>query len=254
MLIAYVDETGDTGSIAKAGASRCFGLGCVFLDDIDWKTAFDGLLDFRRRLRSTYGIPMRAEVKAKDLVSGSGPLRPLGLAPAVRSTIYRAHLRILDPLRLRAFGVVIDKASPQMIGQDIFAVGWITMLNRLERLSKAEQQTLLVIHDHGENDAVRREVRKARRHLTAGKKFGTGSFVLPLERLIDDPVPRDSKQSYLIQLADIVAYATWRTYVPPGAAVGRVVPQWMWDEAGYARHGAANKLSGGDAGVVVRKR
>jgi hypothetical protein len=101
---------------------------------------------------------------------------------------------------------------------------------------------------------VRREVRKARRHLTAGKKYGSGSFTLPLERLIDDPIPRNSQQSYFTQLADLVAYATWRSVVPPGDAVGRVVPQSMWLEAGGAIHGPANKLSGGTAGVVVRER
>ncbi|MBO9556196.1 hypothetical protein [Cellulomonas sp.] len=97
VVLAYVDETGDTGSvIAKAGATSCYGLGCVLVNVDAWPTAFDGLVGLRQRLRDTYGLPVRAEVKANHLIRAGGALRPLGLAPVERHLIYRAHLRFLS--------------------------------------------------------------------------------------------------------------------------------------------------------------
>ena len=78
MLLAYVDESGNTGAIASGG-SLTFSLGCVLLDADQWPDAFDQLLNFRRRLRSTYGLPMRAEIKANYLLRNNGPFRKLGL-------------------------------------------------------------------------------------------------------------------------------------------------------------------------------
>lgn len=110
MLLAYVDESGDTGD-PRGGGSITYTLGCVLVDADAWPSAFDELLVFRRRIRVTFGVPMRAEIKANYLIRGSGDLRGVALAPAARYLIYRAHLRVLNSLPARAFGVVIDKRA-----------------------------------------------------------------------------------------------------------------------------------------------
>jgi Protein of unknown function (DUF3800) len=50
------------------------------------------------------------------------------------------------------------------------------------------------------------------------------------------PVPRDSRQSYFVQLADLAAYAAFRRYHPPPPRLVPIVPQRMWDELGPARY------------------
>jgi hypothetical protein len=252
MFMAYVDETGDTGTLDKGGASVCYALGCVLVPLETWPDAFDEIIEFRRRIRMTYGLPMRAEVKANYLVRGIGPLKNIGLAPAQRRLIYRAHMRMIRDIGARAFAVVIDKRAEERSPTQTFHIAWESLLNRLERTSYYESSPFMVIHDSGENDAIRREVRKARRHLTAGRMYGGGSFTLPAKALIDDPVPRTSQHSYFIQSADLVAYAGWRSYVPPSATVASVVPNDMWGELGDAAHSAVNKYSGGTPGVLVR--
>jgi hypothetical protein len=71
---------------------------------------------------------------------------------------------------------------------------------------------------------------------------------------VEDPVPRDSASSYLLQLADMVAYAGWRTYMKPSATVARVVPSNTWEQIGDATHAAVNgyRLNGSVPGVVLR--
>jgi hypothetical protein len=249
--MAYCDESGDTGR-AK-GASLTYTLGCVLVDVDHWPSAFNGMLELRRRLRDTYRLPVRAEVKATTLVGGGGPLRPLNLSPAQRSLIYRAHLREMHTLRMRAFAVVIDKRSPDLDGKDLGVLAWTTLLERLERVSYYEDTAFSITHDEGEDLIIRKVARKARRRITAGSAYGPGQVTLHADRLIDDPVPRRSDTSYFIQLADLVAYAGFRTLIVPGKSVAAVVPQFMWRELGDAVHKPVNSLRRAqEPGVVVR--
>lgn len=252
VLLAYVDESGDTGDVA-GGGTVTYSLGCVLIDADDWPTAFDEVLDFRRRIRASYGVPMRAELKANYLLRSGGSIRSLALAPNERHLIYRAHLRVLKDLPARAFGVVVDKRTTTRTPAGVFDLAWETLLQRLSLTSAKEDVTFMIVHDEGENDAVRRWVRQARRYLTAGSAFGTGSLSVTAKRLVDDPVPRNSAQSYMIQLADLVAYAAFRAVVPPGAGIARVCPSTMWREIGPATHTAVARLRPrSEPGIVLR--
>lgn len=252
MLLAYIDESGNTGD-PNAGGTVTYTLGCVLIDADRWPAAFDELLDFRRRLKTTFGIPMRAEIKANYLLRNSGDIRHLGLGPGARRVIYRAHMQVLRDLPARAFAVVVDKRTQQLAPAGYFDLGWEGLLQRLERTSHYERSTFSVLHDEGENDAVRKWVRRARRYLTAGSAYGSGSIQGAARLLVDDPIARKSHQSYLIQMADLVAYAAFRAYVPPSPGIARVCPQTMWREIGPATHTAVTRLrQRSEPGIVIR--
>jgi len=125
------------------------------------------------------------------------------------------------------------------------------MLQRLERFMTRNDTEILLVHDEGENLIVRKLARKARRAGTAGSRFGTGRLSVPAKNLLDDPMPRDSRQSYFLQLADLVAFAAHRRIYPPPPRAVNIVPANMWDEIGSARLAPANYLSGGPSGLVT---
>jgi hypothetical protein len=108
VLIAYIDESGDTGLIERGG-SLTYTLGCVLIDADQWAAAFEETLAFRRRLKATFGVRMRAEIKANYLLRNRGDFLRLGLGTGARYTIYRAHMQQLARLPARAFAVVVDK-------------------------------------------------------------------------------------------------------------------------------------------------
>ncbi|MGW9351795.1 DUF3800 domain-containing protein [Nocardiopsis flavescens] len=255
MLLAYVDESGNTGAVDRGG-SLTYTLGCVLVDADQWPTAFDGLVAFRRRVKERFGVLLRHELKAQYLLRGNGPIRDLGLSPTARGLIYRAHMRTLRELQARAFAVVIDKRPGRLSDDDVFDLAWETLLQRLERTSYYENCTFMLIHDEGENDRVRRWTRKARRHLTAGSMYGTGPLNNPARRLVDDPMPRQSDQALFIQHADLVAYAGFRAIIPGGAGISRICPQGMWTEIGEACHTVVNryKPNGAPPGIVLREK
>lgn len=138
MLLAYVDESGNTGA-PNAGGTLTYTLGCVPIDADLWPSALDEMLAFSRRIRTTFGVPMRAEIKANYLLRNSGDLRPLGLGPGARYVIYRAHMRMLEHLPARAFAVVVDKRGAVQPPSDYFDLAWNGLLQRLERTSTKEK-------------------------------------------------------------------------------------------------------------------
>jgi hypothetical protein len=250
MYIAYVDESGDDGP----KGSQSYALGCVMIDADDWTDTFDRMIAFRRFVRQRYGIPVRAELKANYLLRNGGTLRKNSLPERARYRLYRAHMRIQPKLGMTSFAVVIDKkkaAKKFGAARASSDVAWEYLLQRLERRATKESTQIMIVHDEGDATTVRKRVRKTRRAGTAGSAFGTGSISVPFTRLLDDPVPRDSKQSYFLQLADMNAYAAFRRlYAPPPRNV-QIVPQGMWDELGAARFRPVRSLAGGAAVAIV---
>ncbi len=196
---------------------------------------------------------MRFELKANHLIRNGGGLRRFDMAPGQRRLIYNYHLNQLAGINARAFAVVVDKAAADVSGTACLEIAWETLLQRLERTTSQEQTDVMVIHDQGEDAALRAILRRARRHMTSGTYFGSGTIRMPLQRLIEDPVPRVSHESYFLQLADLVAYAGWRTHMAPGPGAARVADEHTWDQRGTAVHSAVNSLSRrGRPGVVLR--
>lgn len=251
MHLAYVDESGDTGDVTKGG-TRTFTLACVLVQASQWADVFDDLIEYRRYLKNQFGIPVRAEIKANYLLHNRGPFRPLKLSEKARFAVYRGLMRLQPKLGLRSFAIVVrkDKMAAKGIHGDPRIIGWEYVLQRLERFTTKGETTVMLCHDEGEGAIVRKLARKARRMGSAGSAFGTGYLKRPARLVLDDPVSRQSHQSYFLQLADLAAYAAFRRLYPPPNRPVQIVPQGMWDELGYARHAAANALSGGPPGVV----
>jgi Protein of unknown function (DUF3800) len=242
VYLAYVDESGNVGNVGLGGTFT-FTLACVLMDSNSWLDTFDRMISFRRFIRARFGVPVRAELKANYLLRNEGPFfKDHPLPAGMRHTIYRQSMRLHSKIGLQTFAVLIDKAKleerrPGLSPRD---VAWEYLLQRLERASNGPPlgpTDILLVHDAGEAEIARRLARKARRHGTAGSRFGTRSINVPFDRLIDDPIPRDSRQSYFVQLADLDAYAAFRRFFPPPSErLVQIVPQGMWDELGTARY------------------
>lgn len=239
MLIAYVDESGNSGW----KGSQTYVLGCVMVEADRWPRVFDGVLDFRRWVRDQFGVLLRDEIKANYLVRNKGPLKRCGLGDGMRRRIYTQHMRLHAKVGTEVFAVLIDKGNILKRTRDPREVAWEYLLQRLERFSDARNTPVQLVHDEGETAAVRKLARKARRAGSAGSAFGTGMLRRPFKMLIDDPVPRRSDHSFFVQLADLAAYAAYRRVYPPPSKVQSVCPQSTWDELGPALAADATALA-----------
>jgi hypothetical protein len=251
VYVAYIDESGDDGE----QGSQTYSLGCVMVDGAAWAEAFDRLISFRRFVRQRFGLRVRDEIKANYLIRNGGPFRELGtqLSEEARFKLYRGCLRIQPKLGLTTFAVVVNKArANERDGlRPASDIAWEYLLQRLERRASHEKTEVLVIHDEGDALTIRKRTRKARRAGTAGSAFGTGLLNVPFRRLLDDPTPRRSHESYFIQLADMNAYAAFRRLHPPPERPVQIVPQNMWDELGDARFRPVRSAQYGDPPGIV---
>jgi hypothetical protein len=226
MLLAYVDESGDPGT--RRGATATFALGCVLVEADEWPKAFERFLAFRRRLRDQFKLLLKDEVKASYLLHDAGNLRRLGLSFDQKREIYERHMDLVPTLPAETFAILIEKAKhPHDDTPAITRRAWLYLAQRLQRACGDHGTSLMVIHDEGQNDEVRRYLRRARRDLRTGSGYGPGWRALRELPLVDDPVPRKSHHSYFTQMADLVAYAGYRHAFPPAKSCVCTEATWL---------------------------
>lgn len=219
---AYIDETGDVGDVANGG-SQTYTLGCVLIPMHRWTDSLDYFVNLRRNLKSTYGLKMSQEVKANHLVGIKSVYRDLGLGDGQVRDIYRRHIDASVQSCSGVGAIVVHKSEIIKPNIDVFATAWEYLLTRLRKRTEERQQPILIVHDQGEEDRVRKHLRRFRRANWQGSQFGSARL------LVEDPVPRNSQHSYFIQLADLVSYAASRHAVPATGKTTRICDRTMWE-------------------------
>jgi hypothetical protein len=107
MYLCYLDESGDLG-VSAGSATPTYTVAAVFVHETQWLGLFEDLLRFRRYLRQNFNLRMRQEVKANQLVQGTGPWLNLGHGDKVRKRIYRSFMRLQDKTGVvQTFAVVV---------------------------------------------------------------------------------------------------------------------------------------------------
>jgi hypothetical protein len=138
--------------------------------------------------------------------------RELGLGDGQVRDIYRRHIDASVQSCSGVGAIVVHKSQIKRPDIDVFATAWEYLFTRLRKRTDERQQPIVIVHDQGEDDRVRKHMRRFRRANWQGSQFGSARL------LVEDPVPRNSQHSYFIQVADLVAYAASRHAV---AATGR---------------------------------
>ena len=232
MHLAYVDDSGD---------SRTVVLAAVLVPAEQWLDVHDHLIRFRSRLSKETGFRMRNELKGSEIVSDGGGWRKLNprLLPRQRFGIYKAALRQLADLAplVRTVGVVIPNRDDSRLQANARAEAWEKLMERLERFCHYSPTTCLIVPDEGSQGGLKTMARRKRRFGYAPPAFGGEALPVPFRQLVDDPMPKDSKESYLMQWADLVAYAAFRQVMP-----FPTVPTKLWDDLGEARLSEANNI------------
>lgn len=220
---AYIDESGNTGPVAKGG-TRTFTLGCMLVPVDAWTDRLDVMVEARRSIRRAYGIRMQDELKANYLLKGRGPLHDLQLGDGQRRDIYKRLLHASNIVSSGVFAIVIDKErlSP---AKDPFDTAWEYLLQRLRIRSEMAERPIVVVHDDGDRERVRKIHRRFRRF-----SFAPGGTGVAAPLLVEDPVARDSRNSYFVQSADLLAYSAFRAVQPPSPRQASVCSEQMWGE------------------------
>jgi hypothetical protein len=112
--------------------------------------------------------------------------------------------------------VCFDKQNLKVATTDIFDLTWTTLLQRFHNTMShrkfpgprnAEDKGLIVT-DATDGEKLRRLTRRLGQFNAVPNQpqHGPGYRQLPIDTLVEDPVPRDSRHSYFLQCCDVAAY------------------------------------------------
>jgi len=210
MHLAYFDESGDDGF--PAYSSPLFALSCCYLHYLNWKPTFESILEFRRRLKTDFGFPVKLELHTRDFLLNKNPYRDLRISDADRVQIVSAFCELIAQLNVKIVNAVIVK--PRITGQTYNVLDWALKMSiqRLENdLDPVRNPTsrFLMITDEGRVAKMRSTARRMQRVNYIPSKFSTAPYRKEIAALIEDPLPKNSRDSYFIQICDLAAFVVY---------------------------------------------
>lgn len=222
------------------------------MKDTDWLDTLNQMQEFRRWAKTSFGLPMKAELKAGHLIHGTGPFGDLGVSSRARMRLYRQALKFQRKVgTITTWAVAIDKVEYERrrLTPEVREWAWELMIERIESFTRHKRETCMIFPDEGHPAFVRQMFRKMRRfhYVSSAYQAGT-SLERAAKQIVEDPSFRQSHDSYFIQFADLNAYAAHRHIVPEA---------WFgadyWNLLDIARNVNVNAVSKkGPKGIVVR--
>ncbi|HPF34887.1 MAG TPA: DUF3800 domain-containing protein [Candidatus Krumholzibacteria bacterium] len=209
MHIAYYDESGDDGY--PEFSSPLFVLTTCYLHYGNWQEAVDRCTGFRRYLKDTYGLPVKFEIHTRPLLLNKRPYRALGLATEQRISIVSDACRLIAHLPLRIINVAIIKRNISGNDYGVLDRAFTYSIQRIENdldPTRNPERRFLIITDPGRLGIMRKTARRVRKFNYIPSRFGS-AYRQEIRTLIEDPLPKDSKESHFIQICDLVSYIVY---------------------------------------------
>lgn len=203
MWFAYIDESKDNAGFYIYTA--------LITNGERWSAAFDKVKAFRQTLKEEHGIHVSHELHAWKFAAGKGQIADRPISKQARAPIFRQVLRFIA--ESKSFVVVSSCHTTEQFAFE-------RLLNRINRTAEARKQNVLLFFDQGGEAEITRRIRRMRVYNPIPSQFGSWGKVesaaksIPLSHCVEDPIFKDSRASYFIQLADFCAYALLRMERP----------------------------------------
>jgi hypothetical protein len=219
----YIDESSNTGS--ARGKPAIFILSALKIPAEQWNESFQEVLEFRRKIKALYGVYIRKELHARELVKGEGRIAPPNIVVTKhqRSIIFFQALRTLAALpEASLINVCLEKKGRINPVQDAYE----RLFNRIQANLRASRKYGICIFDKGKERPIAKLLRKMRVFNLIPSRFGAwrgGDRVrhIATDRILEDPFFKDSADSFFIQMVDMAAFALLKRELPPTPHVAR---------------------------------
>ncbi len=216
MLLMYVDESGDIGT--QSSPTQFFILSGLIFHELRWNAVMENLIAFRRHLRATTGLKLREEIHATHFINSPGELRRIKRHK--RLEILKQCIDwVADQQDINVITVVASKAGKTK--EQVFDWSWQRLIQRFEntiryrnfRWPANPDDRGMLIADRTDDKQLRLLVRRMRRYNPI-PNFTGGYRNITLDYVIEDPIMRESKDSLLHQIVDVVSYCARQLYEP----------------------------------------
>lgn len=209
MYLCYYDESGDDGY--PDYSSKLFVLSVVYMHHLNWKDNYESIHSFRKHLKEEFDIPVKWELKAKKFILNKNPYQSLGISAEQRLDIITQFCGFISGLKLKIINVVINKnkitGATYNVLDNALKYSIQRIENDLERIDPTNR--FLTITDEGRVGKMRNTCRRIQKINYIPSKFGPTAYRKEIKLMIEDPLPKNSKDSHFIQCADILAYIVY---------------------------------------------
>jgi len=208
MYIVYYDESGDDGN---PGSSPLFVLSGTYLHYSKWTETFEAIYKFRKQLKKDFRIPVKLEFHTKYFILNKKPYLDLKISNEDRVLVIDLFCKLIGQLELKVVNVVINKRKIIMPDYNILGRALTYSVQRIENdLNKMDPTSKFVaITDPGRLKKMRKTARRLRKINFIPSKFSNRLYRKEIKLLIEDLLQKESKESYFIQISDLVAYIVY---------------------------------------------
>lgn len=200
--IVYFDESGDDG--ANTSSSNFFVLTSISLDSEKWQNIYHQIQVFRKELKNSYGLRIHEEFHSKNFFFDKDPYRKYKWTALERNEIAKKYIKFVSSLEIEAINVVIDKSKIYNNDYNVLEKALTYNIQRIEN-SSSNIWKYILITDPGRTPAMRKTARKIRVNNLIQSKFDYSTYNEPVKNMIEDILEKDSKESYFIQMSDLIA-------------------------------------------------
>jgi len=162
------------------------------------------------------------EMHAKYFLLNKKPYRLLNISDDDRVNVFDLFCDLIAQLDIKFINVAILKTRVTSPTYPVLDNALTYSVQRIENdLRRIDPSTrFIIITDTGRVGKMRRTSRRVQIINYIPSKFGPEPYRKEIELLIEDPLPKDSKESYYIQLSDFVAHIVY-LYVLDKYDIGR---------------------------------
>ncbi|NPV42371.1 MAG: DUF3800 domain-containing protein [Anaerolineae bacterium] len=210
MYLGYIDESGDDGF--PNYSSPIFVLSVVYIYYQKWQESYRKIFEFREHLHLIYGLPKKQEIHTKEFILNKKPFEKLGINDVNRVNIFEEYCTFLSNLDIKVINVAINKLAIKKAKYDVLDTSFSYLIQRIENtLHHLDSQSkFLLITDPGRVGKMRSTSRRIQRiNYIPVKGLPGTSYRKEINQLIEDPLPKDSDQSFFIQIADLFAFLSY---------------------------------------------
>lgn len=220
MYLSYFDEAGDDGLANLQHSSQLFTLTSIYMEESVWRDNFDGLRNIRKEIQTRHSLKPSIELHTMKFLKGKGVYWDDGIGGCPWGAVER--IEILDEyfqgvseLNLKIINVAIDKVNlvsrSDMLNywDGVLDIALTYNINRIEMDLKGmeedhgETNRFIVITDRGRVGPMASITRKRQIYNPTPSNYKK-SYSFLIERIVEDPMPKDSKKSVFVQLADAI--------------------------------------------------
>ena len=219
MYLMYVDESGDPG--LNNSPTRYFILSGIVVHELRWQALVSDILGLRRYFKNRYKLKISEEIHASLFVNGSSELS--SIKRNERLDILKRCIDFLSGRNdISVITVRVDKTGKAI---DIFELAWAALIQRFENTINYKNfqgpsnpdEKGIILPDNTDGEKLTKLVRKMRHYNPVPNRtdvYGAGNRNLALNYVIEDPFLKNSRTSFLSQMADVVAYFAKQKYAP----------------------------------------